>query len=127
MEINSPDAIADILDNAKTIAVVGLSSDRSRPSYNVGAYMKSHGYRIVPVNPNETEVLGEKVIPASRTFQKKSISLTYSVGANVLPATLKRPFALELGPSGCRKELSTCRLRPGRRQRGFRWSWIAAF
>jgi hypothetical protein len=60
LEINSEEAIADILDNCKTIAVVGLSSDESRPSYNVGAYMKTHGYRIVPVNPNETEVLGEK-------------------------------------------------------------------
>jgi predicted CoA-binding protein len=60
LEINSPEAIADILDNSKTIAVVGLSSDMSRPSYNVASYMQSHGYRIVPVNPNETEVLGEK-------------------------------------------------------------------
>ena len=60
LEINSPEAIADILDNARTIAVIGLSSDKSRPSYSVSAYMQSHGYRIVPVNPNETEVLGEK-------------------------------------------------------------------
>jgi predicted CoA-binding protein len=60
LEINSQEAIADILDNCKTIAVVGLSSDEFRASYNVGAYMKSRGYRIVPVNPNETEVLGEK-------------------------------------------------------------------
>ena len=60
MDINSREAIADILDNARTIAVVGLSSDTSRPSYNVASYMQSHGYRIVPVNPNETEVLGEK-------------------------------------------------------------------
>jgi predicted CoA-binding protein len=60
LEINSQEAIADILDNAGTIAVVGLSSDASRPSYNVASYMQSHGYRIVPVNPNETEVLGEK-------------------------------------------------------------------
>ena len=64
MEINSPEAIADILDNARTIAVVGLSSDMSRPSYSVSAYMQSHGYRIVPVNPNETEVLGEKAYPS---------------------------------------------------------------
>jgi predicted CoA-binding protein len=49
-----------LLRSAKTIAVVGLSSRRSRPSYGVSEYMQSRGYRIIPVNPNETEVLGEK-------------------------------------------------------------------
>ena len=43
-----------------TIAVVGLSNRRSRPSYGVSEYMQSQGYRIIPVNPNETDVLGEK-------------------------------------------------------------------
>jgi predicted CoA-binding protein len=50
----------NLLRSAKTIAVVGLSSRRSRPSYGVSEYMQSRGYRIIPVNPNETEVLGEK-------------------------------------------------------------------
>jgi hypothetical protein len=50
----------NLLRNAKTIAVVGLSSRRSRSSYGVSEYMQSRGYRIIPVNPNETEVLGEK-------------------------------------------------------------------
>ena len=50
----------NLLRNAKTIAVVGLSSRRSRPSYGVSEYMQSRGYRIIPVNPNATEVLGEK-------------------------------------------------------------------
>jgi predicted CoA-binding protein len=49
-----------LLQSAKTIAVVGLSSRRTRPSYGVSEYMQSRGYRIIPVNPNETEVLGEK-------------------------------------------------------------------
>jgi predicted CoA-binding protein len=48
-----------LLRSGKTIAVVGLSSRRSRPSYGVSEYLKSVGYKIVPVNPNETEVLGE--------------------------------------------------------------------
>lgn len=51
----------NLLRNSKTIAVVGLSSRRSRPSYGVSEYMQSKGYRIIPVNPNETEILGEKV------------------------------------------------------------------
>ena len=49
-----------LLRESRTIAVVGLSSRRSRPSYGVSEYMKSEGYRIIPVNPNETEILGEK-------------------------------------------------------------------
>ncbi|MGA9772069.1 MAG: CoA-binding protein [Blastocatellia bacterium] len=60
MEINSHEVISNILDEAKTIAVVGISSDPSRPSNSVSRYMQSNGYRIIPVNPNETSVLGEK-------------------------------------------------------------------
>jgi len=58
--ISEPDAITQILKSCKTIAVVGLSSKRARPSYGVAQYLQSTGYRIIPVNPNETEVLGEK-------------------------------------------------------------------
>src|SRR5262249_22519834 len=56
----SADPILEILRQYKTIAVVGLSSDEMRPSYGVAAYLQSVGYRIIPVNPNEREVLGEK-------------------------------------------------------------------
>ena len=60
MEINDPKAIDAILDETKTIAVVGLSSDASRASNGVSRYMQSHGYRIIPINPNEASILGEK-------------------------------------------------------------------
>jgi predicted CoA-binding protein len=53
-------AIPELLRNSKTIAVVGLSSKKFRPSYGVAEYMQAHGYRVIPVNPNESEVLGEK-------------------------------------------------------------------
>ncbi|MBL8242009.1 MAG: CoA-binding protein [Bryobacterales bacterium] len=56
---NDADMI-EMLRNARTIAVVGLSSKRLRPSHGVAGYMQQHGYRIIPVNPAETEVLGEK-------------------------------------------------------------------
>jgi predicted CoA-binding protein len=56
--------IDEILRNCRTIAVVGLSSNSARPSYHVAAYMQSHGYRIIPVNPNETNVLGEQAYPS---------------------------------------------------------------
>jgi predicted CoA-binding protein len=54
------DPITKILRESKTIAVVGLSSNPMRPSFAVTEHMQSAGYRIIPVNPNETEVLGEK-------------------------------------------------------------------
>jgi predicted CoA-binding protein len=53
-------AIPELLRSIRTIAVVGLSNKRFRPSYGVAEYMQKQGYRIIPVNPNETEVLGEK-------------------------------------------------------------------
>jgi predicted CoA-binding protein len=53
-------SIKEILEKYKTIAVVGLSSQTWRPSYSVSRYMQSAGYRIIPVNPNEREVLGER-------------------------------------------------------------------
>jgi|SRR5690242_5888973 len=59
-----PDMIQTILETCKTLAVVGLSSKPSRPSYGVSAYMQSHGYRIIPVNPNEDSVLGATCYPA---------------------------------------------------------------
>ena len=55
--------ITDILSSAHTIAVVGLSGKRFRPSYGVAEYLQRAGYRIIPVNPGETEVLGEKAYP----------------------------------------------------------------
>src|SRR5713226_3913757 len=58
--VGSADPILEILRKYKSIAVVGLSSNPMRPSYDVTEYMQSAGYRIIPVNPNETEVLGEK-------------------------------------------------------------------
>jgi predicted CoA-binding protein len=53
-----------LLGEARTIAVVGLSSKADRPSHDVASYLQEHGYRIVPVNPNETEVLGERAFPS---------------------------------------------------------------
>ena len=65
-EINDPETIKRILDECRTIAVVGLSSKSTRPSHGVAAYMQRHGYRVIPVNPNEREVLGEKAYASLR-------------------------------------------------------------
>jgi len=57
---SGPDAIGRILENYRTLAVVGLSSRPTRPSHGVAAYMQARGYRIIPVNPHEESVLEEK-------------------------------------------------------------------
>ncbi len=54
------DIIEKILKETKIIAVVGLSANPARPSYSVARYLQSQGYKIIPVNPNEKEILGEK-------------------------------------------------------------------
>jgi predicted CoA-binding protein len=62
--MNPPDSVLrELLAASKTIAVVGLSSDPERSSHGVAARLQASGYRIIPVNPNETEVLGEKAYP----------------------------------------------------------------
>ncbi len=65
------DPITEILKTARTIAVVGLSSKRHRPSYGVAEYMQSAGYRIIPVNPNERTVLGEICYPRLEDVPEK--------------------------------------------------------
>ena len=71
MQINDPKVIDDMLSSTHTIAVVGLSSDTSRASNSVSRYMQSHGYRIIPINPNETSVLGERAYPRLEDVAEK--------------------------------------------------------
>ncbi len=55
--------LRDILDKYRTVVSVGLSSKPDRPSFGVCSYLQAHGYKIIPVNPNETEVLNERSYP----------------------------------------------------------------
>ena len=57
-------AIQRVLHTAKTIAIVGLSANELRASHFVGYYLKRHGYQVIPVNPRESEILGEKCYPS---------------------------------------------------------------
>jgi uncharacterized protein len=63
VDINSQETIRRMFDECRTIAVVGLSSNPSRASHGVSGYMRRQGYKVIPVNPNETEVFGEKAYP----------------------------------------------------------------
>ena len=62
--LNDPEKITELLKTAKTIAVVGLTDSPLRPSYDVSYYMRSQGYRIIPVNPNIRAWEGEKAYPS---------------------------------------------------------------
>jgi predicted CoA-binding protein len=61
----------DILRSYNTVAVVGLSSNRRRPSYGVAVYLKKKGYRVIPVNPKESEVLGDRCFPSLLSIGEK--------------------------------------------------------
>jgi predicted CoA-binding protein len=71
VKTSATDEIAELLKQSKTIAVVGLSSSPLRPSHGVSAYMQSHGYRIIPVNPDIKGALGEKAVASLADVQEK--------------------------------------------------------
>jgi predicted CoA-binding protein len=56
--------LRSLLGEARVIAVVGISAKEWRPSHEVASYLQDHGYRIIPINPNEAEVLGERAYPS---------------------------------------------------------------
>jgi predicted CoA-binding protein len=62
--LTQPDPIADVLKRARNIAVVGLSDNPLRPSHGVAAYLQTQGYRIIPVNPQIEESLGQQAYPS---------------------------------------------------------------
>jgi uncharacterized protein len=68
---NEAEQITKLLDEAKNIAVVGLSDSPLRPSYGVAAYLQMHGYRIIPVNPEIESALGEKAYPSLSDVPEK--------------------------------------------------------
>ncbi|MGA2902823.1 MAG: CoA-binding protein [Candidatus Korobacteraceae bacterium] len=71
MSATEAERITDLLKTAKTIAVVGLTDSPLRPSYGVSHYMRSQGYRIIPVNPNITDWIGEKAYPSLLAVPEK--------------------------------------------------------
>lgn len=66
--ITNPDELRRLLLETRTIAIVGLSANETRPSYGVAKYLQAHGYHIIPVNPAYEEVLGQKCYPDLRSL-----------------------------------------------------------
>ena len=71
MIVNDSAGLRHILQESRIIAVVGLSSNEQRPSYRVAKYMMEHGYTIIPVNPAESEILGQKCYASLAEISQK--------------------------------------------------------
>jgi predicted CoA-binding protein len=128
-----PEEIRDILRTARTIAVVGLSDRPDRPSHGVAAYLKAHGYRIVPVNPAVREVLGEKAyarledvpeaIDVVDVFRRPEhvpeiVDAAIAVGAKVVwlqDGVVHEEAAAKARAAGLRVVMDRCMLRDHRR------------
>jgi predicted CoA-binding protein len=96
-----PLTIQRILHNAKTVAIVGLSKNPLRASYFVGFYLRRHGYRVIPVNPRETEILGEKSY-ASLTDVPGHIDVVNVFRApSALPGIAQEALAVRAGALWC--------------------------
>jgi predicted CoA-binding protein len=86
--------IRRVLKNGRTIAVVGLSGNWWRPSYFAAKYMQEHGYRIIPVNPMYTEVLGEKCYPSLAAVPDKIDLVDCFRKSEEMPALAEQAIAI---------------------------------
>jgi predicted CoA-binding protein len=93
-----PLSIQRILHSARTIAVVGLSKNHLRASYFVGFYLRRHGYRVIPVNPRESEILGEKSYASLADIPGKVDIVDVFRAPDALPGIAKE--AVQIG-AGC--------------------------
>jgi len=93
--------IQRVLHNAKTIAIVGLSNNPLRASYFVGYYMKRHGYRVIPVNPRESEILGETSYPSLREVPSAVDVVNVFRAPSALPAIAEDAVAIKASTLWC--------------------------
>ena len=94
-------AIQRVLHNARTIAIVGLSNNPLRASYFVGYYMKRHGYRVIPVNPRESEILGETSYPSLREVPSPVDVVNVFRAPSALPAIAEDAVAIKASTLWC--------------------------
>lgn len=100
------DSVVDrILDHAHTIAVVGLSANPRRPSHGVARYLQAAGYRIIPVNPNLDQVLGEKAYPSLRDLPDQVDVVDIFAARQRSARSSTRPSPSARAPSGYRTAL----------------------
>ena len=90
------DEIGEVLKRARTIAVVGLSSSPLRPSHGVAAYLQTHGYRIIPVNPNIKGALGEKAYASLAEVPEKIDVVDIFRRPEFVPELVDQAIALKL-------------------------------
>jgi len=96
-----PLIIQQVLHTARTIAIVGLSANELRASYFVGYYLKRHGYRVIPVNPRESEILGEKSYPSLLDIPEKVDVVDVFRAPAALPEIARQAVAIHAGALWC--------------------------
>lgn len=96
-----PLTIQRILNTAKTVAVVGLSRNPLRASYFVGYYLRRHGYRVIPVNPGETEILGQKCFRTLTDIPVPVDVVNVFRAPDAVPAIAREAVAIRAGALWC--------------------------
>jgi predicted CoA-binding protein len=96
-----PLTIQRVLQSARTIAIVGLSGNELRASHFVGFYLKRHGYKVIPVNPRETEVLGEASYPSLLDVPVAVDVVNVFRAPDALPAIAREAVAIDAGALWC--------------------------
>ena len=93
--------IQDVLNSAKTVAVVGLSKTELRASYFVGFYLRRHGFRVIPVNPREQKILGETSYPSLRDIPGRVDVVNVFRKPDALPEIAEEAVAIGAGNLWC--------------------------
>jgi uncharacterized protein len=93
--------IQRVLHTAKTIAIVGLSNNELRASYFVAFYLKRHGYRVIPVNPKETEILGQTCYPSLMDVPVPLDVVNVFRAPQALPGIAREAVAIHAGALWC--------------------------
>jgi len=96
-----PTTIQRLLSTARTIAIVGLSSNELRASHSVGFYLQRHGYRVIPVNPRETDVLGEVSYPSLLEVPEPVDIVDVFRAPDALPAIAREAVQIHAGALWC--------------------------
>jgi predicted CoA-binding protein len=100
-QYQDPLTIQRVLHGARTIAIVGLSNNELRASYFVGYYLKRHGYRVIPVNPRASEILGETSYPSLRDVPEPVDIVNVFRAPDALPDIARDTAAIKAGTLWC--------------------------